>query len=145
MREIKFRAKNKNGEWLYGDLLRIGKDIFIVPYDGDWFDFTSFDNAFRFPPDEYAVTPETIGQYIGKKDKKDNEIYEGDILQFNSYIREKDYYRYVIAWNPIDMAFGCAGLAHAFLDCPDIGGGAQITDSTIIGNIHDNPELLKQE
>lgn len=142
MRENKFRAKNKNGEWLYGDLLRIGKDIFIVPYDGDWFDFTSFDNAFRFPPDEYAVTPETIGQYIGKKDKNGNEIYEGDIMQYNSLLRPEKYYRYVIAWNQMNMAFGLADVSQAHIVNPDISGGAQISESIIIGNIYDTPELL---
>ena len=137
MREIKFRAKDfHTGIWHYGCLVYKERRCTMLERVGK-----GSGNAFvGFP-----CHSDTIGQYIGKKDKNGNEIYEGDIMQYNSLLRPEKYYRYVIAWNPIDMAFGCASLALAFLDCPDIGGGAQITDSTIIGNIHDNPELLKQE
>ena len=141
-REIKFRGKIKakdfrvklamagkpknEGEWAYGDIHLQS----IIPHIHEGMD-------------KYPIDVDTLGQFTGLHDKNGNEIYEGDIMQYNSLLRPEKYYRYVIAWNPIEMAFGCASLDHAFLDCPDICGGAQITDSTIIGNIHDNPELLK--
>ena len=128
-REIKFRGKDLRGQWQYGDLIHNDETDLLIRQ--------GCINSF--------IENETIGQFTGLKDKNGKEIYEGDIMQYNSLLRPEKYYRYVIAWNPIDMAFGCAGLAHAFLDCPDIGGGAQITDSTIIGNIHDNPELLTEK
>lgn len=129
-REFKFRGKDKKtGEWFYGNL-----------YDKDTSGRTHICTTKKGCLD---IDPDTVGQYIRKKDKNGNEIYEGDIMQYNSLLRPEKYYRYVIAWNPMDMAFGCASLEHAFLNCPDIGGGAQITDSIIIGNIYDNPELLK--
>lgn len=124
MRKIKFRGRDYAGLWHYGGLIH---DNMIVCRCGL--------NVY--------VEEEAVGQFIGKKDKNGKEIYEGDILQYNALLRPEKFYRYVIAWNPIETAFGCASLNQAFSDSPDIMGGAQIADSIIVGNIHDNPELLK--
>lgn len=55
MREIKFRGKTKNGEWLYGDLLQVANEVFIAPSDGDWFDFIpwSGNNVFHLPAQRF--------------------------------------------------------------------------------------------
>ena len=138
-RKIKFRGKDiETDKWVYGSLIhRIGyMPMIMVNYES---------NGKITYGEAYAVKRDTVGQFIGLKDKNGKEIYDGDIMQYNSLLRTEKYYRYVIAWNPIDMAFGCASLEQAFIDCPDIVGGAQITDSVIIGNIYDNPELLKME
>ncbi|MBQ2797529.1 MAG: hypothetical protein IJF01_07350 [Tidjanibacter sp.] len=131
MREIKFRGKTKNGEWLYGDLLQVANEVFIAPSDGDWFDFIpwSGNNVFHLPAAKYVVIPDTVGQFTGLYDKNGKEIYFDDI------VRDK---------------YGDIGSVIWFSDWSirvDWGGGdIHFIDPEwgleVIGNIHDNPEML---
>lgn len=129
-REIKFRGRRKNGgSWIYGDLCRQELTTCIFPQDA----YDSYNN--------YIVDESTVGQYTGLKDKNGVEIYEGDIIMSNASTREPIYYD--IFYNEDQAAF-CAGLDGERFSL--FGVRKQWIDAfgkVVVGNIHDNPELLK--
>lgn len=127
MRTIKFRGKNRQGKWLYGDLLHRDNESYILPEDA----LDSMNN--------YLVIPDTVGQFTGLLDKNGKEIYEGDIMQIpptelnNEITGEVEFDRcsYVIR---SFLSGTCNSLAWAMRERM-IGEPR----SFIIGNIHDNP------
>ena len=125
MREILFRGKQTdNGEWIEGSLLGI-----------DWCDKPS---TYSIAPNTpvsvfYSVIPETVGQYTGLTDKNGVRIFEGDILKAFGYI-------YVIMWDSIRAMFYLRDPVYRVTsDFYNYCG----SDLSVIGNIHDNPEILK--
>lgn len=132
-REILFRGKRvDNGEWAYGDLLHCDDEAEIysesVGKNGGY------------------VIPETVGRYTGLTDKNGTRIFEGDIVKITGfhttaiaavkygspsekstswgwYFDDNDGHTYFL----VSQAF-----------CKDY-------NAIIIGNIHDNPELMKGE
>lgn len=147
MRTIKFRGKLVvNGEWVYGDLLRMHGVPYIYPDPAP--------NGWNY----YEVLPDTVGQFTGLHDKLGEEIYEGDVIDFISpFFRDHPYlfeapldpkhsYQCVVVWDVRDCGFGLVSLKEALLKPLEQQpvGITQISDSYLIGNIHDNPELLNQ-
>jgi len=142
MKEIQFRGKRiDNGEWVYGYL--IGNDVIV----GDIVDF--YDEYFNT---EFwdKVDPETIGQYTGLKVKNGKEIYEGDILTSGNYPFQDDgkyNYHGVIEWIDEEASFYMTKRL-ANKEKRGISDGISqpiecIEEFEVIGNIHDNPELLE--
>lgn len=129
MREITFRGKRiDNGEWVEGNLVRNdnGKDYFIVFMGDDYLDYFW----------EIIVDPNTVGQYTGLTDKNGKRIFEGDILQY------KNETCWVINWCAEETRFVVTG----YIDgkkCEHICIDVVFRDFEVIGNIHDNSELLK--
>ena len=135
MREIKFRGRSSkdNKTWFTGSLVSLTDidEAYIDHYDG-----------LRRVIERYPVNPATVGQFTGLLDSNGKEIFEGDILRFAPPLRWEDderevgvvvfkYYAFVVKFN--DMFTGLFTLA------------ANEAPYTIIGNIHDNPNLLGAE
>ncbi|MDE5886706.1 MAG: YopX family protein [Muribaculaceae bacterium] len=139
-REIKFRGKRAdNGEWVYGYYAKLSAtEGYILTRNMDWFNTTKVDMS-------------TIGQYTGLKDRNGKEIYEGDIIVADRYPffdDGKPNYVAVVEWN--DCGFGAFYELHKDSDAKGISVGCPCDfDSDTanryraIGNIHDNPEMLK--
>ena len=126
MRTIKFRGKSiLTDEWFYGDLVHSAdkKRTAILVNDKDSYD-------------ECEVDPETVGQFTGLYDCEGKEIFEGDILRFgNSQSGVCE-----VKWNEHIAAFCIRFYFKDEIGSRPLGGGVEFA---IIGNIHDNPELLK--
>lgn len=123
MREIKFRGKRIDaGEWGYGDLI-FSNDY---PHIG-----TDKENRFLR---ECRVDPETVGQYTGLKDKDGKEIYEGDIVQYHPEAN--------MGTGPVVYELGAFRVQGDF---DALLYHFSLKALEVIGNIHDNPELLKKE
>ena len=137
MREILFRGKRSDtGEWIYGDL-RQDKDL-ETAYIGGW-DYFTADYALQREPFEYPVSPETVGQFTGLTDKNGNRIFEGDIIEahFDELFPDLATTLIVVwsdyGWFGRDMEGNVDSL-----ECKWVSDFFEI-----IGNIHDNPELLE--
>ncbi len=125
MREILFRGKRKKtGEWIKGMPLEWHDS------EGMW--ITQKQKPIKGGGRTHEVIPETVGQYTGLTDKNGTKIFEGDIVEIvgeaKEMITEKEQI-FVVEWQDEDCGFN--------LFC--------WFDYVVIGNIHDNPELLKEE
>ena len=132
MREILFRGKRvDNGEWEQGDLDRgLFANIDFISY------FKNIDERVS-----YEIIPETVGQYTGLTDKNGKKIFEGDIV-IDKYSKEKFGFVGVVIYNPTLTQYQI----HSDKQ-PDyvVNLGSRRDSVKIIGNIHDNPELLEAE
>lgn len=140
MREIVFRGKRKdNDKWAYGYL--------YIRNDGQY-EISFYDKYFDSERFTYDVIPETVGQYIGLTDKNGKKIFEGDIVTYDD--AEADYEGYhdnvflncgevgISAWDGIYFT------NRQTVEMSDLYESETMVDCEIIGNIHDNPELLEE-
>lgn len=128
-----FKAKDcMTNEWVIGSLI-------VMDWDSGYvFIAKSYEHASTMPVREllcnhtHSVKKETICQYTGPKDKNGAKIFEGDIIN-------SKWGKFVIIYNATFGGFVAAddgsGCGWEFLD--------EVGEIEVIGNIHDNPELLK--
>lgn len=129
MREILFRGIDEGtNEWVYGYYYE--KPCEFCKEKGYYiFDDTTISR--------YNVIPETIGQYTGLTDKNGKKIFEGDICKIKG-VPLVDEIPFVVEWNEDYSGWFWRDLEYYDTITPEIAKTAHI-----IGNIHDNPELLK--
>lgn len=127
MREILFRGKDVYGKWLYGDLINLTDEIKQIC------NHTQLEHA-------HSVNPETVGQFTGLTDRNGKRIFEGDIVTglflFGRSVKA------VVTFQ--DGAFGLEwyrGNVKTFNAFTSICN----VEYEVVGNIHDNPELLKND
>jgi uncharacterized phage protein (TIGR01671 family) len=128
MRQYRGRIKDST-VWVYGYYTKSPQGIARI-----WSPVTK-DNGESYLYD-YVVDPETVGQYTGLKDRHGQEIYEGDIL------RDDEMGLNVVRWEDgsfwLEMFYeGNQSLMEHLSDYNEV--------CEIIGNIYENPELLKGE
>lgn len=119
-REIKFRGYSHIHEWVYGDLNQYP--------DGETYISENSDGEYL----SYLVDPSTIGQYIGLKDINGKKIYEGDIL-----CEIKTNRKVVVGYDAPHFCYADNNFGYILLNLPK--------NYMVIGNIHDNPELINDE
>ncbi len=129
MRTIKFKGKCCHSDaWAYGNLVDYGEDEYP---EIQGFDVYHEGNDIWQEP---TVERDTIGQVAGLYDKNGKEIYEGDIVRCNEFVYEVVYERKRFASFALrrdkDM------YDHYF------GEAMECDACEVIGNIHDNPELV---
>jgi len=121
--EIKFRGKALTGEWVYGFYIGQTKTHIASTI--------LCDKTGKF----VVVMAQTVGQYIGLKDKNKKESYKGDILKGSN---GGDEFYGPIIWNQSTCSFVVDikdEILHSLYDKFEL---------EILGNIHENPELLEE-
>jgi len=135
MREIKFRGKQLgSGEWVYGHFIKTKnhKDNCYIS-QGDPYNDMGMMQGF------VNVDPETVGQFTGLKDNNGKEIYEGDILGW--------------MWGGVGQGDGTPAKSEVYFDRYKFAvrtgrtsfGWKLSQAAEVIGNVHENPELLEDK
>lgn len=119
MRKIKFRGKTKEGRWAYGDLVHDCNENPFINIEG----YADCGMGVHY---RHLVKPDTIGQFTGTCDRNGKEIYEGDIMLIKN---EKAIITYF-----------ANGFYRKSIDSDSIDSSLSFCE--VIGNIHDNPELI---
>lgn len=123
MREILFRGKSRiSRTWVVGDFLH---------------EFIDWGAVIKSSSTGYhAIDPSTVGQFTGLQDKNGKRIFEGDIVEGDEFNPDNDGYG-VIGWD--DGAFTVSN-EYTIGTFHENFYGAEFT---VIGNIHDDPDLLE--
>lgn len=132
-----FRGKRKdNGEWVYGGIYYQKADevkeeaVYIIG------------GSLNDVGVAYEVIPETVIQCTGMKDKNGRLIFEGDLLRFTNSDNEQSIYK--VFYDDVYAGYRIQEMGLGGLD--EMSNWEDSREYfEVIGNIHDNPELLEAE
>ena len=171
MREILFRGKCfYNGKWVKGFIAASRENMYPNGFEMITVDGINYNELDGCIPHftSYAVDPSTIGQYTGLKDKNGKKIFEGDIVQYLTYSDfdcQSTVKFGVYKQDGSDGEYKASNCLGFYVElgnftCPDWYDNepemfydylkqqslAEISSQCeVIGNIHDNPELIRNE
>jgi len=133
MREIEFRGKREDsGEWVYGSYQYL---CGISDYAVIW------ETSYVCTGIQRYVHRKTVGQYTGLNDKNGAKIFEGDVLSRGEVNNDSEHfqfgrrYLYKVKYEQVGFVAEGIGFGYREFVC---------RDHKIIGNVHDNPEFLKE-
>jgi len=122
-REILYRGINFQKEWVYGDLFHsYANDDIAIAYYREGSKTPTFD----------AIFPESFGQYTGLTDKNGVKIFEGDII-----VSPSRNIKHITMWRNDGFCAKQIGASSY------IGLTYWASDIEVLGNVIDNPELIK--
>ena len=140
-REIFFRGQTRrkgqkvwmdgspvDGNWVYGGVCHGTGDFSII--------YGNLDEERERPTEKWVVYTDTVGQFTGRKDKNGKKIFEGDVCRFYG---TDGYADYVVFWDDTASQWTVRQID---LGAKDVLDSYFAECCEIIGNIHDNPELL---
>ena len=139
MREILFRGKRvDNGEWVEGNyILQNDNEPERGNYLKTYIKLRNYVN-------KYEVVPETVGQYTGLCDKNGKKVFEGDIVEGHCHSQwSHNLQRCVVEYS----RYGFEAREYIEHNGNTWYNSYKVMfskDVVVIGNIHDNPELLKE-
>lgn len=154
-RKVKFRGKRvDNGEWVYGQIVveKEGKHtytyvlvkLFLSGYEYEVAGCSYYESCVEAEK-IYEVISETVGQFTGLCDKNGKEIYEGDIVKYFVY-PWKNYFKI----GAVKFGYGSFyldGVQEWISDEVWVNDLSFFNSNSLelIGNIYDNPELLRED
>ena len=165
MHDIKFRGKRiDNGEWIEGYYYKAK----YYRTDDELCDYITVPHPKEYnePSSHYIVDPDTVGQYTGLTDKNGKKIFEGDIVQYLTYddfdcqsvVKFGEYKQdgscgeygariclgFYVEVDNFTCPDWCENEPECFSDYQKQQNILEIANECeVIGNIHDNPELLE--
>ena len=128
MREIKFRGKPEgDDEWVYGSYYKSSNHVIVT------------NEVMNYK--HVVVNPETVGQFIERKDGNGKEIYEGDVINDgrDDYVIKycEHSYSNILAFHPISIKYEDAHIEYYY-------GEWDSERTQVVGNKTENPELMKE-